>query len=114
MANTIVFTMVVVENGEGQEPAVTHSLTLNNKPVEGAVAVISVGQLPGVFVSGAESTNEMRQLALQASGLVDRLRDTILGAAISKTLEVERRVNGGQHPLESQPATAPAFSPTTT
>lgn len=96
MANTIVFTMIVAENGEGKEPSVTHSLTVNGKPVEGAVAVISVGPFPGVFISGAESTNEMRQIALQASGLAVRLQDTVLGAAISKALEVERKMNDGK------------------
>lgn len=114
MANTIVFTMVVTDNGEGQEPSVSHSLTVNGKNVEGAAAVISVGPFPGVFVSGADSTNEMRQIALQAGGLADRMRDTALGAAISKALEVERKVTGGQQaqePLPPQPEAHPSLAP---
>lgn len=110
--NTIVITMVVTEQGEGKEPSVSHSLTVNGKPVEGALAVISVGQLPGVFVSGADTTTEMRQIALQAGGLADRMRDTALGAAISKALELERTLKAEPKAEESAPKAHDAAVPT--
>lgn len=113
MGNTLVFTVVVADHGEGKEPSISHSMTVNGKPVEGALAVISVGQLPGVFVSGAENTNEMRQIALQASGLAARMQDTALGAAIGKALEVERKVTGEQPqaPAPTQPENPATLAP---
>lgn len=104
--------MIVTDSGEeGKEPEVIHEVLVDGRPVEVALAVVAVGEMPMMVRSGGEGWTGTRALGRALRVMADNMYDQVLGGMSSVLDRVYADLQVRQHnakQADQQPPAPPA------